>query len=165
MPFFIQAFRPVISLFSTSTSGSSRERVLALYRRAFKLARNWRASSGCLEDTTKEADYIRQEARKLFHQNASVTNPQAIEDYIKEAESRIELAEHYGTPYPRLYNLPPGTLAAHVPSSKHSTKGQKHEEVHDGGMHISRRTQRALRYSLPSYLKSYEEKAHGDDGG
>ncbi|KAF5397443.1 hypothetical protein PHET_09536 [Paragonimus heterotremus] len=57
---------------------TTRARVLALYRRVFQLARHWRASSGLEADTLKEASYIRDEARSLFRQNATLTDEQEI---------------------------------------------------------------------------------------
>ncbi|VDP33179.1 unnamed protein product [Schistosoma curassoni] len=88
-------------------------------------------------------------------------------NHIKEAEARIELTLHYGTPYPRLTNLPPNTLAAHMntstkgstppPSSSESfttTTTNNSNSVHEKSR-ISRRTERALYESVPAYLKSY----------
>ncbi|VDO96506.1 unnamed protein product, partial [Schistosoma margrebowiei] len=87
-------------------------------------------------------------------------------NHIKEAEARIELTLHYGTPYPRLTNLPPNTLAAHMntstmgstqpPSSSGSftTTTNNSNSVHEKSR-ISRRTERALYESVPAYLKSY----------
>ncbi|TGZ61869.1 hypothetical protein CRM22_007749 [Opisthorchis felineus] len=95
----------------------------------------------------KEAEYIREEARTLFRQNAHLTDEQAILEHIREAESRMELAKHYGIPYPRLSNVPPHTLAAQV--------HRKNKQNSPDSAHVSRRTERNLRDSLPSYLRSY----------
>ncbi|PRP88959.1 hypothetical protein PROFUN_02237 [Planoprotostelium fungivorum] len=56
----------------------------------------------------EEARYIRLEARELFSKNKSIRDPETIKEKIFEAQSRIELAQHYRNPYPRLQNSPPG---------------------------------------------------------
>lgn len=56
----------------------------------------------------REGADIRQEAQKLFRQNRSAP-PEAVDDFIFEAETRIELAKHYRIPYARLYYAPKGT--------------------------------------------------------
>nr|CAH8860009.1 unnamed protein product [Trichobilharzia regenti] len=128
----------------------TRSRVLSLYRQIFRLARVWNAQSGVKEDSIRESEYMKEEARTLFRQNAHLTDEEEIENHIKEAELRIELTLHYGTPYPRLINIPPNTLAAHIAKSSSSSSSDKAQ--------MSRRTERALRSSIPSYLKSYTYK-------
>ncbi|KAA0192965.1 LYR motif-containing protein 1, partial [Fasciolopsis buskii] len=152
-------FRPLLVRYGTLSPDirPTRSHVLSLYRRILRLARFWKSSTGSLEDTIAEAAYIRHEAGTLFRLNAGITDEELIKAHIREAESRIELAEHYGTPYPRLANLPPSTMAAHV--SRKSAQAVHSDEMADtsrsGQTHISRRTERALRDSMPSYLKSY----------
>ena len=48
-----------------------RSEVLSLYRRIFRLARQWQATTAV--DTEAERQYIRDEARKLFHKNKEVS--------------------------------------------------------------------------------------------
>ena len=48
-----------------------RSEVLSLYRRIFRLARQWQAATTA--DTEAERQYIRDEARKLFHKNKKVS--------------------------------------------------------------------------------------------
>ena len=48
-----------------------RGEVLSLYRRVFRLARQWQATTTA--DTEAERQYIRDEARKLFHKNKKVS--------------------------------------------------------------------------------------------
>ena len=48
-----------------------RSDVLSLYRRIFRLARQWQATTAA--DTEAERQYIRDEARKLFHKNKKVS--------------------------------------------------------------------------------------------
>ena len=48
-----------------------RSEVLSLYRRIFRLARHWQATTAA--DTEAERQYIRDEARKLFHKNKKVS--------------------------------------------------------------------------------------------
>ena len=48
-----------------------RREVLSLYRRIFRLARQWQATTAA--DTEVERQYIRDEARKLFRGNKDVS--------------------------------------------------------------------------------------------
>ncbi|CAH8574660.1 unnamed protein product [Heterobilharzia americana] len=88
------------------SSLKTRPHVLSLYRRVFRIARTWKAQSGFKEDSIREAAHMKEEARTLFRQNAHLTDVKEIENHIREAEARIELTLHYGTPYPRLINAP-----------------------------------------------------------
>lgn len=54
---------------------ATRQEVLGLYRRIFRLARKWQAASGQMEDTIKEKQYIVNEARMLFQKNKNVSRP------------------------------------------------------------------------------------------
>lgn len=53
---------------------ATRQEVLGLYRRIFRLARKWQAASGQMEDTIKEKQYILNEARMLFQKNKNVSS-------------------------------------------------------------------------------------------
>ncbi|KAK7507651.1 hypothetical protein BaRGS_00001586 [Batillaria attramentaria] len=122
-----------------STSAMAyRERVLALYRQVFRLARNWQSASGQASETKEERSYIISEARQLFRKNKSVTDEAAIKEHIRECEMRIELALHYGIPYPRPVNIPQSTLP---PTSARLKKAQK----------------RSIQQSKPVYMKSYDD--------
>lgn len=48
-----------------------RSEVLSLYRRIFRVARQWQATAAA--DTETERRYIRDEARKLFRKNKEVS--------------------------------------------------------------------------------------------
>ncbi|XP_027951038.1 LYR motif-containing protein 1 isoform X6 [Eumetopias jubatus] len=54
---------------------ATRQEVLGLYRRIFRLARKWQAASGQMEDTIKEKQYILNEARTLFQKNKNIHLP------------------------------------------------------------------------------------------
>lgn len=82
-----------------------RREVLSLYRRIFRLARQWQATTAA--DTEVERQYIRDEARKLFRGKKDITDPEEIKMHIHEANARVEIALHYGSPYPRLIHMPP----------------------------------------------------------
>jgi len=97
-----------------------RSEVLSLYRRIFRLARQWQATTTA--DTEAERQYIRDEARKLFHKNKKITNTDEIKRCIHEANARVEIALHYGTPYPRMIHMPPSAVP------KTSTKQRKTQE-------------------------------------
>ncbi|CAH8649571.1 unnamed protein product [Dicrocoelium dendriticum] len=141
-------------------SRTTRDQVLSLYRRIWRFAREWRSPSGSDAQTRKEADYIRNEARTLFRKNADLKDEQTIQAHIREAESRMQLAQHYGTPYPRLTNFPPHTLAAQV--HRKSTKQIPHDQSSSetNTTHVSKRTERNLREAIPAYLRSYVEKSN-----
>ncbi|XP_068103440.1 LYR motif-containing protein 1 [Hyperolius riggenbachi] len=80
---------------------ASRQQVLDLYRKIFRLARKWESVSGLEEDTIKEKKYIVGEARQLFHKNKNVTERETIQQCIEECNARIDIGLHYGIPYPR----------------------------------------------------------------
>ncbi|XP_064601795.1 LYR motif containing protein 1-like [Liolophura sinensis] len=110
-----------------------KKEVLSLYRRILRLSRTWEATNPTA--TTAERDYIASEARVLFRQNKQIDSDEEIQQHIREAEARIEIAKHYQNPYPRLTNIPQQVL----PLTGHKVKkGQ----------------QRALKQSTPVYLKS-----------
>ena len=56
------------------------------------------------EGPQSEKEYIKEEARRLFHENKNI--PQSlIGDKLMEAQARLELALHYKNPYPRTFNF------------------------------------------------------------
>ncbi|XP_049760877.1 LYR motif-containing protein 1 isoform X2 [Elephas maximus indicus] len=93
-------FRPCLKM-TTAT----RQEVLGLYRRIFRLARKWQAASGQMEDTIKEKQYILKEARTLFQKNKNLTDTDLIQQCIDECTARIEIGLHYQIPYPRFICL------------------------------------------------------------
>ena len=52
---------------------SLRTEVLNLYRRIFRLSYKWESSLGNPGSDEKERAYIREEARRLFHKNKTVS--------------------------------------------------------------------------------------------
>nr|XP_025859017.1 LYR motif-containing protein 1 isoform X4 [Vulpes vulpes] len=54
---------------------TTRQEVIGLYRRIFRLVRKWQAASGQMEDTIKEKQYILNEARTLFQKNKNIHLP------------------------------------------------------------------------------------------
>lgn len=115
-----------------------RQEVLSLYRRIFRLARKWESYTASPSDAGVESAYIKDEARKLFRKNKNVSNEQEILEFIKEGNTRIEMAIHYRIPYPRPINIPQNILP---PTQRRMGKAQ----------------QRAIKQSKPIYLKSYED--------
>lgn len=97
-----------------------RQDVLSLYRRIFRISRQWEAVMPT--NTEKERQYIQEEARKLFHRNKTITNPEEIRLHIHEANSRIDMALHYKSPYPRLMHMPPTAVPK---TSKRQRKAQE----------------------------------------
>lgn len=51
---------------------SVRKEVLQLYRRIFRLSRNWQSAVGNANETAAEKQYIKEEARTLFRKNKNV---------------------------------------------------------------------------------------------
>ncbi|XP_032699890.1 LYR motif-containing protein 1 isoform X7 [Lontra canadensis] len=125
------------------SNSATRQEVLGLYRRIFRLARKWQAASGQMEDTIKEKQYILNEARTLFQKNKNVsvqslTDTDQIKQCIDECTARIEIGLHYQIPYPRPIHLPPMGLTP----------------LRGRGL----RSQEKLRkLSKPVYLKSHDE--------
>ncbi|KAM9372689.1 LYR motif-containing protein 1 isoform 2-T2 [Phaethornis superciliosus] len=79
----------------------TRQEVLGLYRKIFRIAKKWESVSGQIEETIKEREYIKNEAKTLFRKNKNVTDPELIKQCIEECEARIEIGLHYSIPYPR----------------------------------------------------------------
>lgn len=117
---------------------SVRKEVLGLYRKIFRLSRNWQSATGDSSQTAAEKQYIKDEARVLFRKNQNITAENEIREHIKEANIRIEMALHYKTPYPRHVNIPQNVLA---PLTSKLKKAQK----------------RKIKESIPLYWKSYED--------
>ncbi|GFO31379.1 lyr motif containing protein 1 [Plakobranchus ocellatus] len=115
-----------------------RAQVLSLYRQILRLSRTWNAASGSASETKKERTYIRDEAKKLFREHKNETSEEKIKEFIREGETRLGLAQHYGTPYPRLMNIPQNVLPF-----KGSPKFKKDKRV--------------MQQATPIYLKSYSK--------
>ncbi|XP_055332624.1 LYR motif containing protein 1-like [Paramacrobiotus metropolitanus] len=111
-----------------------RHRVKALYRDFIRLGRAWQAVDA--KNTADERQYIAEETRRLFRENAHLKTEQEIEERVLEAEARLEMARHYKNPYPRMTNVPPFTMAA--------GKGRQGSE-------------QRRQHSLPTHLKSYHK--------
>ncbi|KAM6155336.1 LYR motif-containing protein 1 [Rhynchocyon petersi] len=119
-------------------TSTTRQEVLGLYRKIFRLAKRWQAASGQMEDTLKEKQYIVNEARTLFQKNKKITDMDLIKQCIDECTARIEIGLHYQIPYPRPIHLPPMGLT--------TIQGRR------------LRSQEKLRtLSKPLYLKSHDE--------
>jgi hypothetical protein len=95
-----------------------RRQVLKVYTDILRTARKWQASSGIELQTIEERNYIKEEARRLFRKNKALTEVEDIRECLREANARLELAVHYGNPYPRPVNAAP----FHVPSVKSSKR-------------------------------------------
>ncbi|NWW67985.1 LYRM1 protein, partial [Ifrita kowaldi] len=117
---------------------ATRQEVLGLYRKVLQIAKNWQSASGQIEETMREKEYIRNEARTLFRKNKNVTDPKLIKQCMEECEARIEIGLHYNIPYPRPIHLPPMGLA------------------HKQGRTL-RHQEKLRKISKPIYLKSHDE--------
>ncbi|KAM9100369.1 LYR motif-containing protein 1 isoform 2-T2 [Sarcophilus harrisii] len=121
-----------------SMTTATRQEVLSLYRRIFRLARRWHAASGQMEDTIREKQYIINEARTLFQKNKNLTDSELIKQCIDECTARIEIGLHYQIPYPRPIHLPPMAL---TPLQSRGLQSQE----------------KLRKLSKPLYLKSHNE--------
>ncbi|XP_072168077.1 LYR motif containing protein 1-like [Diadema setosum] len=112
--------------------------VFSLYRKLLRAAQTWEASTGKRADTKEEREYIEKETKNLFRKNQQLTDPEEIRLCLKEGETRLEIAYHYKTPYPRPVNIPYGGLPPSM------GKGKKAQD-------------RLRRQAKPVYIKSYDE--------
>ncbi len=115
-----------------------RQQVLGLYRSLLRTAKTWEAASGSVNDTKDEQRYIRDETCTLFKKNKQVTDPELIKIHIQEAETRLAMAFHYKSPYPRPVNIPPMGLPMSV------SRGKKAQD-------------RLRQQAKPVYLQSHDE--------
>ena len=83
-------------------NAQQRAKALSLYRAILRAARTRFGAQ------PEEREAIYDEASTLFRRNAHLTDRDAIDAKLFEAESRLELALHYGIPHARLYYLNPG---------------------------------------------------------
>ncbi|XP_052266556.1 LYR motif-containing protein 1-like [Dreissena polymorpha] len=119
---------------------SLRQEVLHLYRCLMRLSYRWESALGNPGATEEERKYIREESRRLFKKNKSITDEKEVQDHLKEGVTRLDLAIHYRNPYPRPVHLPQHVL--HSKTGKR-LKGQ----------------QRKLEQSKPIYVKSYDDES------
>uniref|UniRef100_A0A8C7Q470 LYR motif containing 1 n=1 Tax=Oncorhynchus mykiss TaxID=8022 RepID=A0A8C7Q470_ONCMY len=80
-------------------TSATRNQVLSLYMRVFRIARGWQSTLP--QETESERRYIVQEAQTLFRQNQQLTDHTSIKKCIDECEARIGIGLHYRNPYPR----------------------------------------------------------------
>ncbi|GAB5353909.1 hypothetical protein AAMO2058_000074600 [Amorphochlora amoebiformis] len=83
----------------------TRRVVLRLYRDILRRGKLWKNNQA-----PEESSYILEEARKLFRKNKDINVREKTLEKIKEGEARVELAKHYGNPYPRMYYAQPGVI-------------------------------------------------------
>uniref|UniRef100_A0A669PS21 LYR motif containing 1 n=2 Tax=Phasianus colchicus TaxID=9054 RepID=A0A669PS21_PHACC len=124
--------------FCQKMTAVTRQEVLGLYRRVFRIAKKWQSASGQAEETAAEREYIIKEAKTLFRKNKEVTDPKLIKQYTEECEARIEIGLHYNIPYPRPIHLPPMGL------TQKQGRTFRHQE-------------KLRKISKPIYLKSHDE--------
>ncbi|KAL7979187.1 hypothetical protein Chor_015211 [Crotalus horridus] len=53
----------------------TRQEVLSLYRKVFRIAKTWQSASGQMKETEKEKQYIISEAKTLFRKNRNIHLP------------------------------------------------------------------------------------------
>jgi len=122
---------------------SLRPAVLRLYRTLLKTARGWQAKDPL--NTAEEAAYIRAETRRVFRSNSHLTRRDEVLRCIGEAEARLEIALHYGNPYPRPVHFPPKALA-------------RSQQKAWGRANLKRQAS-----SRPLYLRSVDDSKPPDD--
>jgi len=121
-------------------AGGTRREVLRLYKSILRLGQRWEAADPI--ETRVEREYIVDEARTLFRRNASVKGESQVRERMKEAETRLTMATHYGNPYPRPVNIPKFSFS--------KREGKK----------IGKAVQKMNDLSRPVYLKSMDEEKH-----
>eukprot|EP00040_Diaphanoeca_grandis_P041223 m.262649 g.262649 ORF g.262649 m.262649 type:complete len:131 (+) comp46496_c0_seq1:182-574(+) len=115
--------------------------VLSLYRSVLKTASTWEATDP--SKTTEERSYAVAETRRLFRKNKEINDTADIEACIFEAKSRVEIAQHYQIPYPRMMQVlssPSGS-----PGGVFPTRGK-----------VGRGQRRLRDISKPAYLRSFD---------
>lgn len=80
---FVNSFPPQIR---TPAQPIFKRDVLSLYRRIFRIARQWQAAVPA--ETEKERQYMREEARKLFHRNKEVSFHVLFVTYKKRSQTK-----------------------------------------------------------------------------
>ena len=74
-------------LSATEKMSSLRPQVLSMYRRLIRLSQTW--TSKAADQTMVERDYIKEETRKLFKANSSLTAEKDISDRVSRLRKRI----------------------------------------------------------------------------
>ena len=74
-----------------------RQQVLQLYKQILRIARTWKAKDPV--DTETEKEYIYKEARSEFRRPLGPN--ETVADRLIQGQRRVEVATHYGIPYPR----------------------------------------------------------------
>jgi len=113
---------------------------LKLYKSIMRLGQRWEAADPI--ETRVEREYIVDEARTLFRRNALLKGEALVRERMKEAETRLTMATHYGNPYPRPVNIPKFSFS--------KREGKK----------IGKAVQKMNDLSRPVYLKSMDEEKH-----
>ena len=73
---------------------ATRPQVLNLFRRIMRSGRrDWK--------DPKHLRYIREEIPREFRENKDIENEEFVQQLLKEATDRIEIANHYKIPFPR----------------------------------------------------------------
>jgi len=121
-------------------AGGTRRDVLRLYKSILRLGQRWEAADPV--ETRVEREYIVDEARTLFRRNALLKGESQVRERMKEAETRLTMATHYGNPYPRPVNIPKFSFS--------KREGKK----------IGKAVQKMNDLSRPVYLKSMDEEKH-----
>lgn len=134
-----------------------RARVLALYRKVMRTAKQWTAAEP--SQSPEERRYAVEETRRLFRANKDLTNPAQIDACLVEASSRLDISVHYQNPYPR--------PVQHMSSPSGRTSGRKSgrgralsgvfplsKKQLQGQQKTGKAQQRIRDQSLPAYLRS-----------
>ncbi|CAI2348509.1 unnamed protein product [Caenorhabditis sp. 36 PRJEB53466] len=109
-------------------------RVVQLYRKILKLAKNWKAREEA--NTAFEKQQIVCEARQIFREHKQETDPLVIGKLIYQAEQRLVQAEHYGIPHARPEYLPPDTaFSVRLQTQNFRQLSRKRRTERDGPIH------------------------------
>jgi len=83
-------------------NAQTRTQAMYWFRKILREAKTW--------PKPEEAQYMRDEAKRLYRKNKNVSDKEELEAKLFEVEARYELAVHYKIPYPRLYYLQKGSV-------------------------------------------------------
>lgn len=90
---------------------SRKSEVLRLYREILRLGQKWEGK-GSSADRESERRYILNEARVGFRENKNLSSDVEIKTKLDEVRKRIDVAKHYGIPYPRPVYYGTGTITS-----------------------------------------------------
>lgn len=88
---------------------SLRNEIIAFYRSALRVSRNWTAIEK--SNTASEREFIKSTARKEVEALAKIESAEVRGEKLKKLNHWLETSVHYRIPYSKPYHLPIGSMA------------------------------------------------------